>query len=381
LFADVVGIYIFEKSSLMSLEPPFRKIIHVDMDAFFASVEQLDQPELRGVPLAVGGGGKRGVVAAASYEARAFGVRSAMSGIIASRLCPQLIFVPPRFERYKEVSAQISTIFRQHTDLVEPLSLDEAYLDVTHHKKGNPSASLIASEIRTEILKLTGLHASAGISINKFVAKIASDINKPNGQKTIPPEEVLSFLENLDIRKFFGIGKVTADKMYGLGIFTGADLKLKSEDFLETHFGKSGRYFYRAVRGVHHSEVSPERIQKSVGAERTFNENISSEVFLEGKIIALAEELSKRLGRSKLSGKTITLKLKYADFNTQTRSKTLPYFIANKDLIIAAATELLYQEVLSNSVRLLGISMGKLNNEKKEAIKGPPVSVQLNIDF
>jgi DNA polymerase-4 len=381
LFADVVGIYIFEKSSLMSLEPPFRKIIHVDMDAFFASVEQLDQPELRGIPLAVGGGGKRGVVAAASYEARAFGVRSAMSGIIASRLCPQLIFVPPRFERYKEVSAQISTIFRQHTDLVEPLSLDEAYLDVTHHKKGNPSASLIASEIRTEILKLTGLHASAGISINKFVAKIASDINKPNGQKTIPPEEVLSFLENLDIRKFFGIGKVTADKMYGLGIFTGADLKLKSEDFLETHFGKSGRYFYRAVRGVHHSEVSPERIQKSVGAERTFNENISSEVFLEGKIIALAEELSKRLGRSKLSGKTITLKLKYADFNTQTRSKTLPYFIVNKDLIIAAATELLYQEVLSNSVRLLGISMGKLNNEKKEAIKGPPVSVQLNIDF
>jgi DNA polymerase-4 len=381
LFADVVGIYIFEKSSLMSLEPPFRKIIHVDMDAFFASVEQLDQPELRGIPLAVGGGGKRGVVAAASYEARAFGVRSAMSGIIASRLCPQLIFVPPRFERYKEVSAQISTIFRQHTDLVEPLSLDEAYLDVTHHKKGNPSASLIASEIRKEILKLTGLHASAGISINKFVAKIASDINKPNGQKTIPPEEVLSFLENLDIRKFFGIGKVTADKMYGLGIFTGADLKLKSEDFLETHFGKSGRYFYRAVRGVHHSEVSPERIQKSVGAERTFNENISSEVFLEGKIIALAEELSKRLGRSKLSGKTITLKLKYADFNTQTRSKTLPYFIVNKDLIIAAATELLYQEVLSNSVRLLGISMGKLNNEKKEAIKGPPVSVQLNIDF
>jgi DNA polymerase-4 len=381
LFADVVGIYIFEKSSLMSLEPPFRKIIHVDMDAFFASVEQLDQPELRGIPLAVGGGGKRGVVAAASYEARAFGVRSAMSGIMASRLCPQLIFVPPRFERYKEVSAQISTIFRQHTDLVEPLSLDEAYLDVTHHKKGNPSASLIASEIRKEILKLTGLHASAGISINKFVAKIASDINKPNGQKTIPPEEVLSFLENLDIRKFFGIGKVTADKMYGLGIFTGADLKLKSEDFLETHFGKSGRYFYRAVRGVHHSEVSPERIQKSVGAERTFNENISSEVFLEGKIIALAEELSKRLGRSKLSGKTITLKLKYADFNTQTRSKTLPYFIADKDLITAAAKELLYQEVLSNSVRLLGISMGKLNNEKKEAIKGPPVSVQLNIDF
>ena len=365
----------------MSLEPTFRKIIHVDMDAFFASVEQLDQPELRGIPLAVGGGGKRGVVAAASYEARVFGVRSAMSGIMASRLCPQLIFVPPRFDRYKEVSAQIRTIFHQHTDLVEPLSLDEAYLDVTHHKKGNPSASLIATEIRAEILKVTGLNASAGISINKFVAKIASDINKPNGQKTIPPEEVLSFLENLDIRKFFGIGKVTADKMYGLGIFTGADLKLKPEDYLETHFGKSGRYFYRAVRGVHHSEVSPERIQKSIGAERTFNDNISSEVFLESKIRTLAEELSKRLGRIKVSGKTITLKLKYSDFNTQTRSKTLPYFIADKDLIVAAATKLLYQEALSNSVRLLGISMGKLNNEKKEAIKGPPMSVQLHIDF
>lgn len=351
------------------------------MDAFFASVEQLDNPSLRGLPVAVGGGGKRGVVAAASYEARKFGVRSAMSGIMAKRLCPDLIFVPPRFDRYKEVSSQIKTIFHQHTDLVEPLSLDEAYLDVTFHKKGNTSASLIATEIRAEIFKVTGLNASAGISINKFVAKIASDINKPNGQKTIPPEEILTFLEALDIRKFFGIGKVTADKMYGLGIFTGADLKKHSEDFLIENFGKSGHYFYQAVRGIHRSEVKSERIQKSIGAEQTFNDNISSEVFLESKIKALTVELSKRLKRSKVSGKTITLKLKYSDFNTQTRSKTIPYFISDKDLILENALELLYQEALNNSVRLVGISMTKLNNNKATATTQSPVSVQLHIDF
>ena len=319
----------------MSLSPPFRKIIHVDMDAFFASVEQLDDPSLKGLPVAVGGGGKRGVVAAASYEARKFGVRSAMSGMIAIQRCPELIFVSPRFERYKEISKQIRSIFHEHTDLVEPLSLDEAYLDVTHHKKGNPSATLIAQDIRNAILKRTGLNASAGISINKFVAKIASDVNKPNGQKTIPPEEVLTFLEQLDIRKFFGIGKVTADKMYGLGIFTGADLKKQSVAFLEDHFG----------------------------------------------IEALAEELSRRLNKNKVSGKTITLKLKYSDFNTQTRSKTIPYFISDKDLILENALALLYQETLNNSVRLVGISMSKLNNEKARPKAQAPVSVQLHIDF
>ena len=351
------------------------------MDAFFASVEQLDNPSLRGLPVAVGGGGKRGVVAAASYEARKFGVRSAMSGMMAKRLCPDLIFVPPRFDRYKEISNQIRLIFHEHTDFVEPLSLDEAYLDVTQHKKGTPSATLIAQDIRETILKRTGLNASAGVSINKFVAKIASDINKPNGQKTIPPEAVLSFLETLDIRKFFGIGKVTADKMYGLGIFTGADLKKHSEDFLIENFGKSGRYFHQAVRGIHPSEVKPERIQKSIGAERTFSENISSEIFLKEKIDALAEELSRRLKKNKVSGKTITLKLKYSDFNTQTRSKTIPYFISSKDLILENALDLLYQENLNNSVRLVGISMGKLNNEKVTPIKQLPVSVQLHIDF
>lgn len=367
--------------SAIDLEAPQRKIIHIDMDAFFASVEQLDQPELRGKPIAVGGGGKRGVVAAASYEARKFGVRSAMSGVIAAKNCPELIFVKPRFERYKEISNQIRGIFLEYTDQVEPLSLDEAYLDVTENKKGHSSASLLAREIREKIFNKTGLTASAGISINKFVAKIASDYNKPNGQKTIPPEEVLSFLEGLDIRKFFGIGRVTAEKMYALGVFTGADLKTKSEAYLSEHFGKSGPYFYQAVRGIHLSAVKPERLQKSVGAERTFSGNISSEVYLEEKINVIAQELFRRLKRSNLSGKTITLKIKYSDFNLHTRSKTLPYYISDVHLIIEASKELLYQSPLENSVRLLGISLGKLNNEKKESLVIPPISVQLSIEF
>lgn len=360
---------------------PLRKIIHVDMDAFFAAVEQLDYPELKGKPLAVGGGEKRGVVAAASYEARAFGVKSAMPGALAIKLCPELIFVKLRFNRYKEISKQIRAIFLSYTDLVEPLSLDEAYLDVTENKKGHPSASIIAQEIRTAIYEKTGLTASAGISINKFVAKIASDYHKPNGQKTIPPEAVLPFLESLDIRKFFGIGKVTAEKMYGLGIFTGLDLKKHSLEYLKTHFGKSGTYYYHAVRGIHHSEVKPHRTQKSVGAERTFSNNISSEVFLEDKINQVAQELSRRLEKQKIAGKTLTLKLKYSDFSLQTRSKTLDYFISNAELIKDTAIQLLYQEPLNNSVRLLGISMGKLNNVQKPIKDLSPISVQLFFEF
>ena len=222
-----------------------RKIIHVDMDAFYASVEQLDNPELRGKPIAVGGTSKRGVVSAASYEARKFGVRSAMSSVIAIQNCPDLIFVKSNFKRYHEVSNQIRKIFYEYTDKVEPLSLDEAYLDVTENKKGNPSASLIAKEIRKKIKEVTGLNASAGISINKFIAKVASDINKPNGQKTVPPNEVIDFLEKLDIKKFFGVGKVTVQKMYRHGIFTGKDLKEKSKEYLDEHFGKSGRFYYQ----------------------------------------------------------------------------------------------------------------------------------------
>ncbi|WP_072553417.1 DNA polymerase IV [Christiangramia salexigens] len=359
-----------------------RKIIHIDMDAFYASVEQLDNPELRGKAVAVGGSSQRGVVSAASYEARKFGVRSAMSSVLAKRNCPDLIFVKPRFERYREISQMIRKIFFEYTDLVEPLSLDEAYLDVTENKKGNPSATLIAKEIRQQIKEKTGLNASAGISINKFIAKVASDINKPNGQKTVDPEDVISFLEDLDIRKFYGVGKVTAEKMYRLGIFTGNDLKMKSEEFLTKNFGKSGIHFYNVVRGVHNSEVKPHRIRKSLGAERTFNENISSEVFMLERLENIAEEIERRLKKSKVAGKTVTLKIKYSDFTLQTRSKTISYYISDKDLILELAKDLLYQEKMKNSVRLLGISLSNLNTEKNEdKEEQKEILVQLKFKF
>lgn len=353
-----------------------RKIIHIDMDAFYASVEQMDNPALRGKPLAVGGSENRGVVAAASYEARKFGVRSAISGVIAKKYCPELIFVKPRFDRYKEISSKIQKIFQEYTDLVEPLSLDEAYLDVTHNKKGNPSASLLAEEIRTRIFNEVGLTASAGISVNKFVAKIASDYNKPNGQKTVNPDEVLSFLEELPIREFYGVGKVTTEKMYQLGIFTGMDLKGKSLEFLEKHFGKSGNFYYNVVRGIHNSEVKSDRISKSVAAEHTFDVNLSSEIFMLEKLESIALALEKRLNKHKVAGKTITLKIKYSDFTQQTRSKTVPYFISDKGLILEIVKELLYQERMKDSVRLLGISLSNLNTEEKKI-----VVVQLKFDF
>jgi DNA polymerase-4 len=319
-----------------------KKIIHVDMDAFYASVEQMDHPELRGKPLAVGGGGERGVVAAASYEARKFGVRSAMSGVMARKNCPQLIFVKPRFARYKEISKKIRKIFFDYTDLVETLSLDEAYLDVTQNKKDKPSATLIAKEIRQRILEEVGLKASAGISSSKFIAKIASDINKPNGQKTIPPEEVITFLEELPIEKFFGIGKVTAAKMFQLGIFTGKDLKSKTLDFLKKHFKNPGEHYYKIVRGIHNSEVKPNRIQKSVAAEHTFTKNLTSEVYMLERLEKIAGELENRLNKSKVAGKTVTLKIKYSDFTTQTRSKTLPYFIKDKEVLLSTVKYILY---------------------------------------
>ena len=351
------------------------------MDAFYASVEQLDNPELRGKPVAVGGGSERGVVSAASYEARKFGVRSAMSGYLARKRCPELIFVKPRFDRYREISQRIRTIFLDYTDLVEPLSLDEAYLDVTKNKKGNPSASLIAQEIRKRIFEETGLTASAGVSINKFIAKVASDYNKPNGQKTVNPDEVLDFLENLPIGKFYGVGKVTTEKMYQLGIFTGKELKEKSVEYLTEHFGKSGAYYYHVVRGIHTSEVKPDRIVKSVGTEHTFFENLVSEVFMLEKLDDIAKELDRRLRKKKIAGKTITLKIKYSDFTVQTRSKTLPYFIADRALIMETVKELLYQEKPKDSVRLLGISLANLNTDVKEGEKKTVVAVQLKFDF
>ena len=354
-----------------------RKIIHIDMDAFYASVEQLDNPELIGKPIAVGGSENRGVVAAASYEARKFGVRSALSGALAKKYCPEIIFVKPRFERYKEISKKIHSIFRDYTDLVEPLSLDEAYLDVTLNKKGYISASVLAQEIRDRIYSEVGLTASAGISVNKFVAKIASDVNKPNGQKTVSPHEVLSFLEALPIKKFYGVGKVTTDKMYQLGVFTGLDLKSKSLDFLDKHFGKAGSFYYDVVRGIHNSEVKSDRITKSVAAEHTFDSNLSSEIYMLERLETIAQSLERRLKKHDLAGKTITLKIKYSDFTQQTRSKTVPYFISDKELILDTVKELLYQERMKDSVRLLGISLSNLNTDVKKVL----VSVQLRFDF
>jgi len=364
---------------------PIRKIIHVDMDAFYASVAQMDNPELRGKPIAVGGGGKRGVISAASYEARKFGVKSAMSGRLAEKLCPQLIFVRTDFARYSEISKKVKSIFFDYTDLVEPLSLDEAYLDVTENKKGLPSATLIAQEIRARIFNEVGLTASAGISINKFIAKVASDYNKPNGQKTVNPEDVLQFLEDLDIRKFYGVGKVTAEKMYQKGIFTGKDLKSKTLEYLDENFGKSGRYYYHIVRGIHNSEVKPNRIRKSLAAERTFSQNLSSEIFMLEKLEHIAEEVAKRLDKSKVAGKTITLKIKYSDFTLQTRSKTLPYYVSEKAIVLETAKDLLYQDKLNNSVRLLGISLSNLNTNsnkpKPSDEEKKSVSVQLKFEF
>lgn len=347
------------------------------MDAFYASVEQLDNPALRGKPVVVGGSRERGVVAAASYEARKFGVRSAMPSVLAARKCPGLIFVKARFDRYKEISAQIREIFYEYTDLVEPLSLDEAFLDVTENKKNHPSATLLAQEIRARIKETTGLNASAGISINKFMAKIASDINKPNGQKTIPPEEVLPFLETLPVGKFFGVGEVTAKKMNRYGIYTGRDMKERTLEALTTLFGKSGKHFYDIVRGIHRSEVKPDRIRKSIAAERTFSNDLDSAPFMLEQLEVIADELERRLLNSKVKGKTVTIKLKYNDFTQQTRSRTVHEFLDRKAEFFPIVQELLMQEPWPLPVRLLGISITKLDTE----LVAEQFSVQLKLEF
>jgi DNA polymerase-4 len=274
------------------------------------------------------------------------------------------------------LSVKIRAIFYEYTDLVEPLSLDEAYLDVTENKKGNPSANDIAREIRARIYEETGLRASAGISINKFIAKVASDINKPNGQKTIHPEEVLEFLEELPVNKFYGVGKVTASKMYNLGIFKGKDLKKKPLEELVKSFGKSGTHYYNIVRGIHNSAVKPNRIRKSIAAERTFSENLSSEIFMIERLDKIADELERRMKKTDTKGKTITLKIKYSDFTQQTRSKTKTNFMQTKKEFFPVVKELLYQDKLVNSVRLLGLSFGNLNTE--EVV---PFWVQLQFEF
>ena len=363
------------------MQEPFRKIIHVDMDAFYASVEQMDNPDLLGKPVAVGGSEKRGVVAAASYEARKFGVRSAMSSVLAKRKCKDLIFVKARFERYKEISLQIRDIFHDYTDLVEPLSLDEAFLDVTENKKNIELASDIAVVIRQRILDEVGITASAGISINKFTAKIATEINKPNGQKTIHPSEVEKFLETLPIHKFFGVGKVTAQKMNSWGIYNGYDLKQHSLSFLSTNFGKSGKHFYNIVRGIQNSPVIPHRVRKSVGAERTYAQNITSESFMLEKLNDIATELEKRLVNSDSKGKTVTIKIKHSDFTQQTRSRTVEKFMQKKEEFFPIIEELLYQEETKKSVRLLGISITNLDNKEAEEEEKKLITIQLKFDF
>ncbi|UFK98605.1 DNA polymerase IV [Kaistella faecalis] len=354
---------------------PQRKIIHVDMDAFYASVEQHDNPELRGKPIAVGGG-HYGVVAAASYEARKFGIRSAMPGRLALEKCPHLIVVKPRFQRYKEISQQIRAIFYEYTDLVEPLSLDEAYLDVTENKKGIESANDIAREIRQRIFEETGLTASAGISVNKFLAKVASDYNKPNGQKTIHPTQIMEFMEELPIEKFYGIGKVTANKMHEMHIFKGADLKEKALEELVRLFGKSGNYYYNVVRGIHKSEVKPHRIQKSVAVEETFWDNLLDEDSVFRQLQLISEELETRLAKKEIKGKSLTLKIKYKDFTQYTRSKTQEVYFDGSTDFFETAQKLWELRPFDKPVRLLGLSLSNLNTQEKKQI-----SVQLKIPF
>ncbi len=330
------------------------------MDAFYASVEQLDHPEWRGKPLVVGGNEARGVVAAASYEARKFGIFSAMPSVLAARKCPELIFAKPRFDRYKEISMQIREIFLEYTDLVEPLSLDEAFLDVTENKVGLKSAILIAKQIRAKIKERTGLNASAGVSYNKFLAKIASDLNKPNGQAVILPEEAEAFLEKLPIGKFFGIGKVTAEKMQNLGIHNGKDLKDYSLQFLTKKFGKSGHRYFNIVRGIHLSEVQPHRIRKSLSAENTFETDLIQPDDLKNALKSVKDELIRRVEKSGIKGRTVTLKMKFSDFTQQTRSKTVEHF-PEPDAIWELAQELLNQEEIPKPVRLLGLGLSNLN--------------------
>jgi DNA polymerase-4 len=353
-----------------------RKIIHIDMDAFYASVEQRDNPELRGKAIAVGYGEARGVVSTASYEARKYGVHSAMPSLTAKNKCPGLIFVPPHFDVYHEVSMQIREIFLEYTDWVEPLSLDEAFLDVTVNHKNNPSATLIAKEIRQKIFETTSLTASAGVSINKFLAKIASDHNKPNGLFVVLPENAEQFVESLRIEQFFGVGKVTAKKMHDNGIFTGHDLKQRSEIALVRLFGKMGRELYLNARAIDHREVEPNRITKSISNETTFLADKDNRILLTVELYHLAKEVFGRMQDENFFGKTITIKIKYADFKTITRSKTLPHAISDFRPMWAVAREMMKQIDLSmQPVRLIGFGVGNAVNEPE----GKQVQLELDL--
>jgi len=354
-----------------------RKIIHIDMDSFYASVEQRDFPELKGKSIAVGGSPDgRGVVATASYEARKYGVKSAMSSRNALLLCPDLIFVKPRFEAYKEVSKQIRNIFSRYTDLIEPLSLDEAYLDVTEDKLGIGSAIEIAKKIKREIEEELNLTASAGVSINKFIAKIASDINKPDGLTFIGPSKIIPFLESLPIEKFFGVGKVTAAKMKSKGIFVGRDLKNWSEERLSTDFGKSGSFFYHMVRGNDDRPVRPNRIAKSIGVEDTFETDLRDSKEIEEELKGIVYKLEKRLRVKAQMGRTVTLKVKYADFIQLTRSITISSYVSSFEEIITIVLDLLKKiDLEGKRIRLLGVSISNFYDSDIERMNESQLSL------
>lgn len=348
-------------------EPGLRKIIHVDMDAFFASVEQRDNPELKGKPVAVGGSGGRGVVAAASYEARRFGVRSAMPSVTAQRLCPDLVFVRPRFDAYKEASRQIRRVFEHYTGIIEPLSLDEAYLDVTEDRLGIGSATRIAELIRQEIRTKTKLTASAGVSYNKFLAKLASDQNKPDGLCVIRPGEGAAFVAGLPIRRFHGVGPRAEAKMQGLGIATGADLAAKDIAFLRQHFGSMAEYLFRAARGIDLRPVQAHRIRKSVGGERTFSEDIGSGAALRETLENIIAIVWERIEATQARGRTVTLKMKFNDFQIMTRATSLPHPVSGKDEFARLARALLEAELpLRGPIRLMGLTLGNLNGAQDD---------------
>ncbi len=334
------------------------------MDAFFASVEQLDNPELRGKPVAVGGSGERHVVAAASYEARKFGVRSAMPSVTARKLCPNLIFVKHRFERYQEISGQVFEIFREYTDMVEPLSIDEAFLDVTNDKKGICSATLIARSVKEEIKNRTGLTASAGISVNKFLAKIASDINKPDGIFLIPPENAEKFIEELPIEKFYGIGRVTAERMHKLGIHSGYDLKQWDLLSLIRNFGKTGKFYFDIARGIDERPVEIHSERKSIGTELTYEKDLTTRFEIIAELYKVEKELMDRIEHSGTTGRTVSLKVKFSDFRQITRSRTLQNYISNFKELHEEVTEIRKSLNLEGTrIRLLGVSISNLESD------------------
>ncbi|QOZ32741.1 DNA polymerase IV [Bradyrhizobium sp. CCBAU 53421] len=344
-----------------------RKIIHIDMDAFYASVEQRDNPDLRGKPVAVGGSRERGVVAAASYEARKFGVRSAMPSVTAKRQCPDLIFVKPRFEVYRAVSQQIREIFAEHTPIIEPLSLDEAYLDVTENLQGITFARDIALAIRAKIKEVTGLNASAGISYNKFLAKLASDHRKPNGQYVITREMGPTFVETLPVGKFHGIGPATSTKMNSLGLYTGLDMRNQSLEFMQANFGKAGSYYYWISRGVDNREVRSDRIRKSVGAENTFSSDLTDFETMVAELQPLIDKIWLHCEDKGARGRTVTLKVKFNDFEMITRSRSVPVAVSSRADLERLSVALLQNEMpFSKPVRLLGVSLSSLQGNEAE---------------